>query len=353
MSLNPALLSQDSLFVTISEYGGEVTLKDFHESLVQNNPNLVNLTFQLIKRSKSIKEILILWESRLVLHLFNNNLQIAKREAINLNNILYLSENNTPANNVSIYPLPKNNNAVINHSLIILLLRLKSVPNMVLLNEFYKLCYQLRLKSLENLSEKLLNLSFDIMVILIINKNYTTLINLLQSMITEMKLTKSNYTTFYYDAQLLLIIVKIFVYDTKGTPLQTIEKLISEEVSDSQFNDIKTNSIDNLLYVLHTIDPIYNQKSDKVTINNSEFTLSTLVEYCVQAKISGRILCCLLGIYNLSNTYGFKVIDNEGELLFTNYPESLDTSEDINAELCYKLITRNWCDNVHKLFGLE
>ena len=72
---------------------------------------------------------------------------------------------------------------------------------MNLINELYKLIYQLRLKRNDNINndqislllvKNLQNLSYDNIVILTLTKNYLTLINFLSNLIQELKELKDS-----------------------------------------------------------------------------------------------------------------------------------------------------------------
>ena len=235
-------LSKDSLFLKLPTdlSKDEISVLDLYHDITSltTTPtpkvtfdSIINKTYYLLKSTNDISNALKLWQIRLTCHLFNNQLSYAKKELINLNNTLYLQENHnitppppppaassssslslsngstpnatttTTTNNNPIYPLPKNNQLIIDFKLLILLLRLKNFPNMNLINELYKLIYQLRLKRNDNINndqislllvKNLQNLSYDNIVILTLTKNYLTLINFLSNLIQELKELKDS-----------------------------------------------------------------------------------------------------------------------------------------------------------------
>lgn len=173
MTTSTTYLTKDSLFLKLptEPTTNSITLKDLYNDLSANPisyDSIINKTYYLLKSSLSsspsseltVQTCLKLWQIRLTCHLFNNNLNYAKKELINLNNSLYLNENHniSPSslntisggangNNNLLYPLPKNNLMIIDYKLLILLMRLKNFPNLNLTNELYKLIWQIRLKS--------------------------------------------------------------------------------------------------------------------------------------------------------------------------------------------------------------
>lgn len=282
----------------------ECNIEDLLVGIKSKQPynELIDLTYYLLKNnSLSLSELLKIWEIRLILHLFNNQLTFSKKEAINLNNALYLNENNDIAppqgqqvqnpnsNNDSrassmnsgigntpspspglqpIYPLPKNNNGLIGHSLLIMILRLRSIPNLSLVNELYKLCYQLRLRSSGaeeekvGLQLKLINLSYDIIVILSITKNYHTLLNYLESIRYELVLQKKQnqlsdmYRQYLSNVTLLWVIILIMVYVRNGTKKDRLTDIITKHYQDTFENDVNELSMNSLSYVLSHILPL-------------------------------------------------------------------------------------------------
>ncbi|CAH6723051.1 hypothetical protein CLIB1444_12S03158 [[Candida] jaroonii] len=343
--LNPQRLKAEDLFLTTSELR-DVSIDEFYETIQTNLPKSIDLTYSLIHHQQSIDIILHLWEIRLLLILFNNKLNQAKQEAINLNNVLYLNENNNvpPPKPQVIYPLPKNNNGEISHNLLILLLRLKSVPNLSLINDFYKLCYQLRLKEHSKLiSKNLINLSFDIMVILIINKNYYTLMNFLDSLLNEVDdaVVKNN-------LKIIKIIIDVLTMISNNTPKESIDKIIREKYSDIEIDDSAKLT---LVYILRNINAVYSVENDQsLDISVDDLTLEKLIELCLNGNISGRIICCTFGLWDLQNVYDFKLLNEDGNLKFIS---NIETKSEPTLEDCFEKVRLQWCDNLQRVYGLE
>ncbi|OBA22522.1 hypothetical protein METBIDRAFT_11348 [Metschnikowia bicuspidata var. bicuspidata NRRL YB-4993] len=170
---------------------------------------------------QSAGECLAAWEIRLLILLFSGQLARAKREAVALNNALYLRENpganraslastpfkhpaNTPPSPgtggsrhgpavLPVYPLPNNNDGQIPDSLLMLMVSLKAAPSLARVNEIYRLCYQKRLKGdRENagvfvgtgngLQARLMALAYAVIAVLFVTRNHATLVSFLASL---------------------------------------------------------------------------------------------------------------------------------------------------------------------------
>lgn len=474
-SVNNGLFSKESLFLRFPPTSPsiKISIDDFLISISSTTnksyTQLIDYTYYLLKgETLTLKQILKVWEIRLILLLFNNQISFAKREAINLNNALYTFENggqvpinnnlsqvslnkpplqreasrlssiNSIGSNTSnsgsmgggngassgngnlqpIYPLPKNNNGLIEYSLLILLLRLKSIPNMNLINELYKLCYQLRLgsKATTSINEpknklniKLINLSYEIVVILTITNNYVTLITFLKSILHDLnyqieklsELSKDN-QTFRSNILLLWIIINLTYRNKLGkiSPFDTIEEKFQE-----MFNEIDDDSIKSLKYILTTISPTIekpsNASSESISklnegklpdlkLYDDDFNLRKLTELVVNGNITGRIICSTLGLWDISNIFDAELISEDGknvefmiptqeddiELLTKRQSEEdeVDEDEDDDKEeedeeqrtielsedemndrinIAYSKVTKNWSKYIYKVYGLE
>lgn len=390
-------LSNDSLFLKVPndkiERCSVDTLLDGIKASIPYG-QLIDLTYYILKDNViSISELLQIWEIRLILHLFDNQLAFAKKEAINLNNALYLNENNniapaqaqpqstgsnsnsnsrtnsmvstsgSAANSNSnlqpIYPLPKNNNGLIGYSLLILILRLRSIPNLSLVNELYKLCYQVRLRSSgtddekQSLTLKLINLSYDITVILSITKNYHTLLNYLESIRYELVLQKKHdqltdvYRQYLSNITLLWLITVIMMHVRNGTKKDRLIDVISKNYQLAFDEDVNEESLNGLLYVLSNILPI--PSSDQMAkLPEDKLTVPALVSLVQQGDISGRILCSTMGLWDICNLHGFS-LTGEDKLCLTRTARDL---ADIVSS-CYDELTNDWSNFIHKVYGLE
>ncbi|EGV66592.1 hypothetical protein PSN45_002791 [Yamadazyma tenuis] len=371
MSLTPEIVAQDVLFAGPPPTTSGGSFKELYESIRSKSSvdSILGQTYTLIRTSTDLNDSITLWEIRLLVLVFNNRITQAKYEAVCLNNVLYLAENDNVApaavssippnpQNQRVYPLPRNNNGVIDHKFLVLLLRLKSVPNMSLVNEFYKLCYQLRLKSdnysSDQLSVKLMNLSFDISVILIINKDYLTLLNLLDSMKSEIELDKSElYASVLSGVKLLSILTKILIFDQTQTPRDAIKRQLRTSHSDD-FHLVVDSALDDLVYVLNNISPIYSatltekdERTAATDISKADIDLDRLVSMVLEGKITGRILCSLLGMWDLKNNFKFAI--EESEFL----GEDLVSISNPTVSDCCALIRMDWLKHINKVYGLE
>ena len=385
MTTSTTYLTKDSLFLKLptEPTTNSITLKDLYNDLSANPisyDSIINKTYYLLKSSSSssqsseltVQTCLKLWQIRLTCHLFNNNLNYAKKELINLNNSLYLNENHniSPSslntisggangNNNLLYPLPKNNLMVIDYKLLILLMRLKNFPNLNLTNELYKLIWQIRLKSnntpqddTNDMNIILENLSFDNIVILIITKNFIPLINFLNQLIEELKeLNKTKENQYYSNICLIYIIINLIVYCKKG-------KLggIFDNVKQLWENDVNQFTKNCLNYSLQTISPIITQSNPSESIHKCE-TIDDLVELVNNDLITGRIICSTLGIWDLINNYDFTLAESEDGLQFrgktsANKDISSLSDEDLANE-CLKVLESQWCKYINKVYGLE
>ena len=457
-------LSKDSLFLKLpTELSiDEISLQDLYHDISSLTTtttttttttletiynSIINKTYYLLKSINDVSIALKLWQIRLTCHLFNNQLNYAKKELINLNNTLYLHENHnitpppplmgvsstsiststsasasslslsngstpnittTTTTNNPIYPLPKNNQLIIDFKLLILLLRLKNFPNMNLINELYKLIYQLRLKRNDNnninnnnndtndinddqliLIKNLQNLSYDNIVILTLTKNYLTLINFLNNLIQELQelnekddklenmINCSNYEFNYYsNINLIYLIINLIVYHNQNH----IDVVINDGDGDTKFNHIWNTQINqttknSLIYTLQHISPSLSL-TNSLHDNNNDSQESILQFKCdsiqdlgqliQQGKITGRIICSMLGIWDLSNTFGFILSNNNNNNnntlrfmknnLQENQQQQLDINTLSNDEIinkCCHLLNDQWCKYINKVYGLE
>lgn len=393
---NKQFLSKESLFLKFPNVPlDKCNIEDLLEGIKSKQPynELIDLTYYLLKNnSLSLSELLKIWEIRLILHLFNNQLTFAKKEAINLNNALYLNENNDIAppqgqqvqspNSINdsrassmnsgigntpspspglqpIYPLPKNNNGLIGHSLLILILRLRSIPNLSLVNELYKLCYQLRLRSSGaeeekvDLQLKLINLSYDIIVILSITKNYHTLLNYLESIRYELVLQKKQnqlsdmYRQYLSNVTLLWVIILIMVYVRNGTKKDRLTDIITKHYQHTFENNVNELSMNSLSYVLSHILPLPSSE-EMATVPPGALTILHLVQLILLGDISGRIICSTIGLWDISNVHGYSLTKDE-EFKLNHQPKEVSD----NMSSCYNELTSDWGKFIYKVYGLE
>lgn len=374
--------SSPSLNITINHFLAAIETILNASASSPDYTQLIDNTYYLLRNGDfSTEELLLIWEIRLNLFMFNNQISFAKKEAINLNNSLYTNENKTSNKETNpsqsslslshsninqdgqlllpIYPLPKNNDGKIGNNLLVLILRLKSIPNMHLVNELFKLCYQLRLRGTnqnqnDDLSTKtkLINLSYEVVVILTITKNYSTLLNYLGSIMHDLKnrLEKSTeeddeYKQYYSNIKLVWLITKFTLATTNNSQVEHIK-----EEHQKDFEEIDQSSIDSLVYVLQNIAPVYASATSMPLVHASIRLAEDVARHVEEGKITGRIICSILGLWDISNVYKAH-LEDDGKLAFV-----IDSIEDDNRsalQTAYRLITSKWCNYVHKVYGLE
>lgn len=328
-------LSSDTLFVNVPTGTQEAPSIDTPIDIPLNYQTLITNTYHLIKLA-DLNQQLKLWEIRLLSLLFDNQLAVAKREAINLNNAIFLFDSPKQPQNVLIYPLPKNNDSAIQYSLLVLILRLKSVPNLNMLNELYKLTYQSRLKGDSN-QTNLTNLSYDVIAVLSINKNYISLLNHLRSVKDQ-----SNDKQYLSNTNLLLILVECLAAKANGRK-QKIDTTLWEEVN--------SNTRDSLVYVLQNINPLISSDTKPSYSTIQELTLPELLKIVESGGITGRILCSTLGLWELSNNYDFSLAREDGKMVYKYTGEEVVEGEYVDR--VFTLVRRNWVGFIHKVYGLE
>lgn len=375
-----SFLRKENLFARIppTSTSLKITINDFLHLLKNSNSylQLIDYSYYLIVNPTfDVKQVLKLWEIRLLLLLFNNQINLAKKEAINLNNALYNHENNQPAggllnevnkmNNdnalMPIYPLPKNNNGLIEYNLLILLLRLKSIPNLGLVNELYKLCYQLRLTktSDEEIQLKLINLSYEIVVVLTITKNFLTLLSFIESILHDLSVQEKfgelteTYLNYKSNVTLIYVIINIINDNRLGklTP-NNLSKVTKKY--EMNFKNINQNSINCLYRVLKTVSPIIHEDVQLLEaiekLEIGDLGLSKVIGFIRNGELTGRTICSILGLWDLSNSFDCELTES---LFVVNVNEECDDTTNGKIGLAYRLVTKNWNKLIYKVYGLE
>lgn len=373
-------ITDDSLFLKVPEEIPESpsTLEELYTDLLStyDYDSIIDKTYHIIKQhGLGWDQVLQVWEIRLTLHLWCNQLARARKEGVNLNNGIYQasaaqakdtkqerpailqsspsmtsigSQNSARQQQpIPIFPLPKH--LALPHSLTILLLRLKSLPNMNLVNEYYKLTYQLRLKStVLELAPKLVNLSYDVIVILTLTKNYTTLINYIRSIRHELTVIDGDDYKQYRSNLSLMLIISELVADKyfARTSTETAEKYASV------FDEINDVSRDSLRYVLRTIHPTTTSDTDSTEepqdpLNGSDLTLTSLVLLVESGALSTRIVCSTLGLWDISTSNNKLHIQHDGLHI-----EGSDPPED-QLQKSLDIISHNWHKYIYKVYALE
>lgn len=360
-------LSAETLFVQLPQPEAEpIDFFNIDQISAAPLPVLIDGTYHALHSATSTKDALLLWEIRLVLLLFNNQLPVAKKEAINLNNTLYLLENaNAPkpvgaslddirtAQQSVIYPLPKNNDGEISFLLLILIMRLKSFPNLALVNELYKLCYQLRLRGTiseaSTVQSKLMKLSYEVVLVLAITRNYLTLLSFLDSLRSDIKLAKSPDNeeasrTYYSNVTLVWLIVNILVHAKEKSGPELLDAITS--AFESTYSEIEDSSWQSLKYVLQTFPPTTTGTS---TCSEVDLSLPALVELVSSSTLSTRIICCTLAVWELDLSYTTTLENKDGKMSFS---VSAPLGE-AGVEAVYGNVMSRWGEYVHKVFGIE
>lgn len=310
-------ITNPTLFVKPSTTVTEGSLSQLVDLLKQLDlTTLIDLTYALLTKPEHCKlnELLAIWEIRLLLHVVTYDLKSAKIEGVNLINALYMRENSisigAPMERQEVYPLPKNNDGIIQYGLLILMLRLKSTVDMNLVNEVYKLGYQIRLKNPDKL--KLQNLSYYVMSILITTNGNWTLLNFTGSLIFQLSQNAS-----------INEIDKLFLSNVTALEF-LVEKILGISPS-------KTEDVLNTFLLPETVSSVkYLFKTE---------SLATI------ESVDQKDIISLLGLWELSNTYGAK-IENNDFILHASEPLS-------EIDLCYQLIFRHWREDCSRVFCFE
>lgn len=248
-----------------------------------------------------------LWQIRLQLLIFNDQQNLAKREAIRLNNALYAAESDHA--NTSIYPLPKLSE-IVPVSLLLLLNRLKNLPGLSTVNALHTLTYQLRLKPYDFDKKKiyLQVIALSIFVNLILIRSDVTALNLLKS------LYKQSDGVYKSNVSMLIVLLEY-----KLTKL--VNPIDLDEFTKSSLNIVLKRSID-VSEVPSFIDP---QDVD-------------------------RILVELASLYLVSIQYDFDIVEGE----FNSTRKSIDVGGSVETDdIVEQILTesnKNWGDHLHNVF---
>lgn len=372
-------LTADSLFAQIPQ-GSDANIEHFYDPdyvRSASNDQLIDCTYYVLKSGHlTVEEALKVWELRLTLTLFNDQLQLAKREAISLNTALYLRENPNaqppPASRINsnssltdagaqspqafIYPLPKNNNGLIEYRLLLMILRLKSVPNLILVNELYKMCYQVRLKGTSSeavkVQAKLTNLSYEVIMVLTITRNYFTLLSFLVSLrhdITIKSDGKSSHDKMFYSNICLLQVIITLVVWTKDKAKHELAN-VPKDVIDL-FALVADTSIVLLKHVLLCVSPVVGGVDlHEAAQPDQMLSLAEITELVWSKKILARTICCTLATWELSNVFRTELVEEEGN---TRLVVEAVATLDSNLEKVYGEIIPRWGENIHKVYGIE
>lgn len=342
----------------------KVTLNQLCETCdtLETQDNLlkaIDYTFYLLRDADvELETQLKLWKIRLTLFLFAKQLNTAKREAINLNNALYDSENQNVLDSSDrspqrVNPLPKNNNGLIDHELLVLLLRLKSAPNMNLVNEFYKLSYQLRLRSSaadrKATSKKLSRMSLDVMMVLVVNRAYTTLRNLLKSILHEISDNKedAHYQNHASNMFLMWIIASYLILPSHNSPEKNNMDFgpVSTECR-LAYERLQPATIDALKTVLSQVSPHLDESSQPLLEVGQGCNFQQLLDLLRKGSVTSRTICALLGIWDLQYCYGFELIQDKLT------PVEALTELNSSISLAVQRVENMWSANYMLVYGI-
>lgn len=381
-----AKLADDSLFIRPSQnpnvdpniFTNADLLKDSSKS------DLIDCTLSILKSPDlAIEDVFSIWELRLTLLMLDNQLSVAKAEAIGLNNALYLHENPTASstprpthpsprpmlsqvsssNSVNslkndshvpnfVYPLTKNIQELLGHPLQFLILRLRSVPNLSLVNELYKLCYQFRLKGTsvqeKFLQSHLISLAYEIIMVLTITRNHATLISFLNSLRNDIAIRREQEDTLQYlhfslNISLMWIIASTHLRMKNGASLEPVLPELKQV-----FDELDSFTLQCIQNVLRTYTPLIGGDSKVVLSQDDEFDFKVLISLAQENKISGRIICCTLAAFELQNAYGADFIDNQQALSLPSKPISNFKFSQAHEHIMGKL-----AQNLNKVFAIE
>lgn len=305
-------------------------------------------TYRLLQTQLPQAAALQVWEVRLAALVLGGRLGWAKREAVNLNNELYVSENGEPAAPAApgdaVYPLPRNNDLSILPTLMVLLLRLKLIPNLTLVNELYKLTYQMRLRARgarrQCLARQLRGLSYSVVAVLTVTKQYPTLINFGEALLRE-----GDDAQYRQNLALVVLLTKLTLHmrqvRLRGEADDTVVRRYA-----ALYDTVGAVALGTLAQVLArygdapaaSAAPAASMASTAPAAPAAPLSLARLVQLVRDAAISNRIVCCMVASWELRETFGERVA-----------PVTPET--DISA--CYEALVPQWFDNLHRVYCVE
>lgn len=328
---------------------------------------LIDLTHSAITaRVLEPAETLRVWELRLTLLLFNGKLATAKKEAINLNTSIYLHENpdqalrpsvpekpSTPNSPQYVYPLPRNNDNSIPYLLLLLLLRLKSTPSMGMVNECYRVCYQLRLRGLALettiLQNQLIQLAYLIIVELVITKNSLTLISYIESLLKslEEQLQSSKPTQkaekYMENIQFMLFLAQALAM--LRIPKDPAAQDLQFETLREYFDNILPRALDALRFALNSWAPHVGGPTPEDKLSALDVTFEAVIGMLRKGRISTRIICCTLAVWDLDTAFEASIVD---DLLEVKVPKNEERSDEV-----YSYIMGQWGNHANRVFCIE
>ncbi|OUM52162.1 hypothetical protein BVG19_g1324 [[Candida] boidinii] len=218
-------------------------------------------------------------------------------------------------------------------------------------------------------NDKLTNLIYSVLSVMISKQEFLTSFNLLIEIIEKdetsennssesNKTKKLNKLNKFKILMLLILIGLIMIIKEIGVDkieninenayFPIINKYFTEFTKkESESADDSTNRelvIEMLIQVLSKIEPIYNDLNtkpiDETRLKDlkENFNLNNLIKSCSEFKISGRILCCLCGKFEINNK-------------LNNIEVDIKECEDYNE--CLTVLNKEWDYNINNYYAIE
>lgn len=350
-------------------------IKDISYVSAASRADLIDLTHSVITSAVfPVQETLRVWELRLTLLLFEGKLAVAKQEGINLNRSIYLHENpghlksnqdqsQTPTRGGALaappppqaFPLPRNNEKSVPHLLLLLLLRLKSTPSMGTVNECYRVCYQLRLRGLAaesaKLQSQLMQLAYLIIVELIITKNIPTLVSYLESLVAGLQQQINNQKTeraetYLSNIKLIEFLAHglVIMRNTKDTATQDVQfEALRPEYA--QITETVPNSLEALRFALNSWAPFVGGPAPENRLEPTDLGFDSMVSMMRNGRISTRIICCTLAVWDLDASFSAKIVDGQVIVEVGEVGTELDHA--------YESVMTQWAGQANRVFCIE
>ncbi|OWB78572.1 hypothetical protein B5S32_g2768 [[Candida] boidinii] len=207
-------------------------------------------------------------------------------------------------------------------------------------------------------NDKLINLTYSVLSVMISKQELLTCFNLLIEIIEKDELSNKLNKLNKFKILLLLILIGLIMI-IKEIGIDKIENInknayfpiinkFFKEFTKKESNEIinyRELVIEMLIQVLSKIEPIYNDLNSKPIdvkfLKNlkENFNLNELIKLCSEFKISGRILCCLCGKFEITNKL--------------NNIEEKDTKECEDYNECLTVLNKEWNYNINNYYAIE
>lgn len=323
--------------------------KDNWRSYIQiaNIASELIIEYDKVRDEEDLLTVFQLWNIRLTMLLFSNELALAQQESKRLSSVLDAVAREE-SGTVSKKPIGQYVNLfpkMVPFSLKILLVRLRSIgPNVMLTSEYHLLLWPLREQYLQSVKDK------DEGTVAKCGK----IIKILAYGVSSNLIAKREYSTFLTHADSII--------NSLGTTIDSDDKLYKEQISFlgmlvslvkgdwdlsvNYYSIIETNFkiiIESLQYILNHVNPVLDykikdgsQEKQVIDLNGIE-SLDDVFGLIKDQLITGRILCSLCSLFEL------KLRDQGDSDLF---------DDDDNTKGSYELL-KLWFKNPSKLHGFE